>query len=58
VATHPAARGSELYRIRRGDTLVKIAAAHGTTWRTLYNANRRTVTDPALIITGHRLVMP
>lgn len=58
VATHPATRGSDLYRVRRGDTLVQIAAAHDTTWRKVYEANRRTVTDPALIIPGQRLVMP
>lgn len=43
------------YVVRRGDTLAEIAAAHGTTWRALYNANRAVVEDPDLIYVGERL---
>lgn len=43
------------YFIKRGDTLVKIAARNGTTWRKLYNLNRDTVKNPALIYTGNHL---
>lgn len=43
------------YLIKRGDTLVKVASRNGTTWRKLYNLNRDTVKNPALIYTGNHL---
>jgi nucleoid-associated protein YgaU len=45
------------YTVRSGDTLAKIAAAHGTTWRELYSANRSTVRNPNTIYVGQRLVL-
>ena len=41
--------------VERGDTLTKIAAANGTTWRDLAAKNRGTVTDPNLIFPGQQL---
>lgn len=41
----------------RGETLVRIAAEHGTTWRALHAANPH-VADPALIFPGQRLTLP
>jgi LysM repeat protein len=43
------------YLIKRGDTLSKIAKKNGTTWRTLFAANRDTVRNPNLIYTGNHL---
>jgi LysM repeat protein len=43
------------YTVKRGDTLAKIAAAHGTTWRKLYAKNKATVHDPNAIYVGQRL---
>lgn len=43
------------YLIKRGDTLNKIAARNGTTWRALFAANRDTVRNPNLIYTGNHL---
>jgi hypothetical protein len=45
------------YTVRRGDTLAEIAAAHGTTWRTLFAQNRATLTDPDRIYVGQRLTV-
>lgn len=43
------------YVIKGGDTLVKIARSHGTTWRHLAAINRDTVKNPNRIYTGHSL---
>lgn len=44
--------------IAPGDTLASIAAAHGTTWRVVFDANRDTITDPDVILTDHHLRLP
>lgn len=41
--------------VRSGDTLGKIAARNGTTWRHLYDANRGVVRNPNVIFPGQRL---
>jgi hypothetical protein len=46
------------YTIRRGDTLSKIAAAHGTTLQTLLNANPRYRASPDLIRVGDVILIP
>lgn len=44
--------------VRRGDTLTKIAAAHGVTWRRIFDRNRAVIGDnPALIVPGQRLAI-
>ncbi|MFF4353920.1 transglycosylase family protein [Streptomyces sp. NPDC001530] len=49
-----ASRGD--YTVRDGDTLSGIAARHGTSWRTIYAANRAVIGgDPDLIVPGQRL---
>ncbi|PJE95674.1 transglycosylase [Streptomyces carminius] len=51
-----AADGTGAYTVRPGDTLREIAAAHGTTWQRLYEANRDVVgDDPDLIFPGQQL---
>ncbi|WP_347404546.1 transglycosylase family protein [Streptomyces sp. MST-110588] len=46
------------YTVRPGDTLSRIAAAHGIGWRDLYEANRAVVGgDPHLIVPGQRLAL-
>jgi LysM repeat protein len=58
-AAAPAARSSSAnggsYVVRPGDTLAKIAAAHGTSWRNLWAQNRATCHDPNRIYVGQRL---
>jgi LysM repeat protein len=44
------------YTVRSGDTLSKIAQAHGTTWLALYDVNKSVVgDDPNLILPGQKL---
>jgi LysM repeat protein len=48
------------YTVRSGDTLGKIARAHGVHggWRGLWSANRGTVRNPNMIWAGQRLAIP
>jgi LysM repeat protein len=40
------------YTVKRGDTLGKIAAAHGTSWKSLYDANRGAIANPHVLKVG------
>ncbi|MFF3196293.1 LysM peptidoglycan-binding domain-containing protein [Streptomyces misionensis] len=51
-------RGAGGYTVRAGDTLSRIAARHGTTWRHLYAVNRSVIgTDPDVIVPGQHLTL-
>ncbi len=54
----PSSHASGNYVVKPGDTLSKIAAAHGTSWQAIYNANRDVVHDPSLIFPGQHLALP
>ena len=56
-ASSSTASSGDTYTVRRGDTLAKIAAAHGTTWRTLHALNADTVRNPNAIYVGQRLAV-
>ncbi|WP_342742720.1 transglycosylase family protein [Streptomyces indicus] len=57
--SHTARGGSRDYTVRSGDTLGSIAAAHGTTWKKVYAANKAVIGgDPDLILPGQRLDLP
>jgi nucleoid-associated protein YgaU len=43
--------------VQRGDTLARIAAAQGVSWRTLWAQNRSAVPNPNLIYPGQRLAL-
>jgi nucleoid-associated protein YgaU len=45
------------YTVQPGDTLSKIAAAHGTTWRALWQQNRSAVADPNMIFVNQVLAV-
>jgi len=47
--------GGGTYVVRPGDTLVEIAAAHGTSWRAIWANNQSRVADPNLIFPGQHL---
>lgn len=53
--TSTAEKVAKSYVIKSGDTLAKIAARTGTTWRKLAELNRDTVKNPNLIYSGNRL---
>jgi LysM repeat protein len=53
-----ASSGGGDYTVRSGDTLSRIAAAHGTTWEAVYALNRDVVGDnPNLIYVGQVLTL-
>jgi N-acetylmuramoyl-L-alanine amidase len=56
VAAHAAEQGGRTYEVRRGDTLTRIARAHGTTVQAIVSAN--TITDPNRVTAGTVLVIP
>jgi LysM repeat protein len=56
-AVYSHSSGGDSYVVRSGDTLARIAAAHGVSWRTLYAQNRATVHDPNRIYVGQRLTL-
>lgn len=50
--------GTGDYTVRSGDTLSRIAAAHGTTWQRIFAANRAVIGgDPNVIVPGQRLTL-
>ncbi|MFD0418839.1 transglycosylase family protein [Streptomyces sp. NPDC127108] len=50
--------GSGNYTVRSGDTLSRIAAAHGTSWQRIFAANQGVIGgDPNMIVPGQRLVV-
>jgi hypothetical protein len=55
-APAPAASGGSSYTVRSGDTLARIAQAHGTSWESLYAANKSVIGgNPGLILPGQVL---
>ncbi|WP_306323639.1 MULTISPECIES: transglycosylase family protein [unclassified Streptomyces] len=49
------AKGDGEYKVESGDTLSKIAQAHGTTWQQLFEKNKDIVKDANLIYPGQQL---
>ncbi|MGY0017994.1 transglycosylase family protein [Streptomyces sp. cg35] len=48
-------KGDGEYKVKHGDTLSKIAEAHGTTWQKVFKLNKDIVTDADLIYPGQQL---
>jgi nucleoid-associated protein YgaU len=53
AAATSSAKGS--YTVKAGDSLFKIAGAHGTSWTAIYAANRGSISDPNVINIGQQL---
>ncbi|MVO89562.1 LysM peptidoglycan-binding domain-containing protein [Streptomyces sp. p1417] len=50
--------GAGNYTVRSGDTLSRIAAAHGTSWQRIFAANQGVIGgDPDVIVPGQRLTV-
>jgi nucleoid-associated protein YgaU len=47
-----------VYVVKKGDTMTKIANAHGVTLEALMEANKETVTDPNKVKVGQELIIP
>jgi LysM repeat protein len=52
-----ASSGGGGYTVKAGDTLGKIAAAHGTSWQSLWSKNKGTVANPNMIYVGQKLAL-
>lgn len=53
--------GNEIYAVKRGDTLSRIAAkvyGNGSKWRNIYNANRNVLASPEKLEVGMKLQIP
>jgi LysM repeat protein len=58
VRHHSASGAAGTYVVKSGDTLQKIAAAHGLgSWRQLWAANRQSVSNPNMIYVGQTLTL-
>lgn len=48
----------EIYEIKKGDTLGKIAKKYGTTWQKIFEMNKATIKNPDLIFPGQKIKIP
>jgi len=53
-----AADFDEMYEIKKGDTLGKIAKQYGTTWQKIHEMNKETIKNPDLIFPGQKIKIP
>jgi len=51
-------RASEEYEVVSGDSLSKIGAKYGVSWKQIYEANKDLISDPDLIQPGWKLKIP
>jgi nucleoid-associated protein YgaU len=48
----------EVYEIRKGDSLSKIAKQYGTTWQKIFEMNKDVIKNPDVIFPGHKIKIP
>lgn len=48
----------EVYEIKKGDTLSKIAKQYGTTWQKIHEMNKDVIKNPDLIYPGQKIKIP
>ena len=53
-----AADFDEIYEIKKGDSLSKIAKQYGTTWQKIHAMNKDTIKDPDKIFPGQKIKIP
>lgn len=53
-----AADFDEMYEIKKGDSLSKIAKQFGTTWQKIHEMNKDTIKNPDLIHPGQKIKIP
>ena len=54
-ANKNSAPAAQMYIIKSGDTLSKIAKKYGTTWQEIYNKNRDVISNPNIIRAGMKI---
>jgi LysM repeat protein len=57
AAAAPKAAATGGYSVKAGDTLGRIASAHGTSWQHLFKLNGGVLSDPNVIFPGQQLVL-
>jgi nucleoid-associated protein YgaU len=50
--------GLNMYTVESGDSLSKIGAKYGISWKAIYDANRDTIKNPDLIHPGQEIIIP
>ena len=53
-----AADFDEVYEIKKGDSLSKIAKQYGTTWQKIAEMNKDTIKNPDMIFPGQKIKVP
>jgi nucleoid-associated protein YgaU len=48
----------EVYEIKKGDSLSKIAKAYGTTWQKIHEMNKDVIKNPDKIFPGQKIKIP
>jgi nucleoid-associated protein YgaU len=48
----------QMYEIKKGDSLSKIAKSFGTTWQKIHAMNKDTIKDPDKIFPGQKIKIP
>jgi nucleoid-associated protein YgaU len=48
----------EVYEIKKGDSLSKIAKQYGTTWQKIHEMNKDTIKNPDVIFPGQKIKIP
>ncbi len=59
-STETTTEKQETYSVKKGDTLIQIAAIYGVNWKDIYNANKEKIPngDPSKLEIGTNLVIP
>ena len=58
VLTIEAADFDEVYEVKKGDSLSKIAKQYKTTWQKIFEMNKDVIKDPDQIFPGHKIKIP
>ena len=53
-----AADFDEVYEVKKGDSLSKIAKQYGTTWQKIHEMNKDTIKNPDAIFPGQKIKIP
>ncbi len=53
-----AADFDEIYEVKKGDSLSKIAKQYGTTWQKIHAMNKDVIKNPDLIFPGQKIKIP
>ena len=58
ITTGGTAAAGNTYTVESGDSLSKIGAKYGVSWKAIYDANRDTISNPDMIHPGQELKIP